>query len=90
MSDEVSPCNVYRNFPGADEIIKTAPDFIAINRGGPHGIDTASECWGTVEDPLKIQGCVLALVKFLDGSPVAIRYYKHDVLRKEPADVWIK
>ena len=87
---DVPPCNVYRNFPGADEIIKKQPDYIAINTGGPKGMRTASECWGYCDDPLKVDGCVLALVKFLDGTPVAVRYYKYDVLKKESYDVWIK
>lgn len=37
--------------------------------------------YGVTEDPLKVPGCVMCLVKFFDGSPVAVRY-KRSQIRK--------
>jgi hypothetical protein len=30
--------------------------------------------WAIASDPLQVPGCQMALVKFLDGSPVAVRW----------------
>ena len=64
-----------------EQLLKTEPYGYAINRGGPGpgSLDTKSPLWGIANDPLKVPGCCLALVKFVDGSPVAIRYHKHDI-----------
>jgi len=80
--DPKSPCDVDVLFPKAKEKIREVAKFTVINRGGPHGMDTKSECWEVVDDPLKIQGCVMCLIKFLTGEPVAVRYQRTDVYKK--------
>lgn len=35
--------------------------------------------YGVTDDPLKVPGCVMCLVKFLDGSPVAVRYRRSEI-----------
>ena len=80
--DPKSPCDVDVLFPKAEKRIREVAKFTVINRGGPHGMDTKSECWEVVEDPLKVQGCVMCLIKFLDGSPMAVRYKISDVFIK--------
>ena len=77
-------CSVEKLFPNAEESIKGEPWGYAINRGGPHGFDTKSPYWDKVDDPLakyNNNSCVICLVKFLDGSPVVVRYYKSDVIK---------
>ena len=37
--------------------------------------------WATCEDPLHVPGCQMVLVKFLDGSPVAVRYKKTAIVQ---------
>ena len=74
-----SSCDVDVLFPNAAAKIKGYPMYSMVNRGGPKGLDTRSECWAIADDPLKVQGCVMGLVKFLDGSPVAVRYLLADV-----------
>ena len=76
-------CGVERLFPNAEELMKVEPYGYAINRGGV-GLDTKSPFWAIADDPLaEYNGntCVMCLVKFLDGSPIAIRYHKKDIVR---------
>ena len=74
-------CSVEVLFPDAKTIMTLDPLGYAVNTGGPYGIDTKSPIWDVVDDPLEVRGCVMVLTKFLDGSPVAVRYYKHDVYK---------
>lgn len=82
MSDDLSPCDVYRLWPDADARLKGTPEFSARNHGGPKGFDTFSKVWAVVDDPLSVPGCQLCLCKFLDGSPVAIRYPLRDIIQR--------
>lgn len=59
-------------------IDKAPPIGFAINSGGPHGLDTQSPVWGLITDWHNPR-CLLAVTRFLDGSPVLIRYDKHDI-----------
>jgi len=51
----------------------------AINRGGPHGIDTKTNVFGVAPDPLKIPNCSLCMVRFLGGTMVSVRYRDTDI-----------
>jgi hypothetical protein len=55
------------------------PILYAINTGGMYGFDTKTPVYAITEDPLKVPRCVLCLCRWLDGSPVAIRYFGRDV-----------
>jgi len=72
--DECEPTHVSR-------IVWTGmkPIGHAINRGGPHGIDTRSDVFGVAPDPLKDPNCSLCLVRFLDGTLVSVRYRNTDI-----------
>ena len=56
------------------------PVGYAINRGGLYGFDTKRLVYLTAPDPLKVPGCEMCLVKWLDSSPVAIRYLTRDIV----------
>ena len=83
-------CSAETLFPDAERIINTYPPFgYAINHGGPHGFNTRSEYWALANDPLDCERdkdgiirseCLMCLVKFLDGSPVAVRYRQTDII----------
>lgn len=66
-------------------IDNAAPIGYAINRGGPGGpgssggMDTKSQVWGLVTD-WHSPNCILCVVRFLDGSPVLVRYHRRDVV----------
>jgi hypothetical protein len=61
-------CDVDTLFPNAKTQLFCNPKYVVVNPA------IKSDCWGVVDDPLKVPGCVMCLVKFLDGSPVAVRY----------------
>lgn len=66
-------------------IDETQPVGYAINRGGPGGpgssggLDTKSKIWGILPD-WHDPDCVLVVTRFLDNSPVLIRYHRRDVV----------
>jgi hypothetical protein len=68
-----SPCNVETLFPNAQSNLFCNPMYVIAQD------HFTLNCWGVVDDPLKVPGCVMCLVKFLDGSPVAVRYRLTDV-----------
>jgi hypothetical protein len=76
-------CDVYTLWENADQLIQEFPKMYAINRGP---IETVSEVFALASDPLATQPAtsqnhtVMCLVKFLDGSPVAVRYRSADVV----------
>ena len=78
----MSTCDADVLFSNAETKIKGPSFYAAINIGDPHGIDTFSDVYAITKDPLKVPRCVMCLVKFLDGSPVAVRYRRNDVYRK--------
>jgi len=64
-----SSCNVYDLFPNADQLITETP------KGHIISVDELKiPFWAIQGDPLNVPGCQMALVKFLDGSPIAVRY----------------
>jgi len=72
-------CDVYHLWPNADELIRISPDLSAINPSGPMpgSFYTKSDVYALASDPLHVKGqreTRMCLVKFLDGSPVAVRY----------------
>ena len=76
-------CSVEAVFgPHPEQLMIGEPYGYAINRGGPGpgSLDTKSPFWGLADDPLKIPGCTMVLVRFLDGSPVALRYRDYDIV----------
>jgi len=79
----VSPCDVRVLFPDAEELLRHDPYGYVEEPTGPpehrHTLYLKTAYWAIKDDPLKVQGCVMALVEFLDGSPVAVRYKKADV-----------
>lgn len=84
----MSSCDVSVLFPNPEALLSlyepgSIPPYMAINRGGPYGFDTQSKAWAIADDPLKVPGCKLCLVKFLDGSPVAVRYRERDIIYNE-------
>jgi hypothetical protein len=62
-----------------EEFLKQEPYGFVINRGGPSGLDTKAPHWGLAPDPLKVPGCHIALCKFVDGTPIALRYHSRDI-----------
>lgn len=76
-------------FPDAERIMNTCPPLgYAINRGGI-GPDINTEYWALASDPLDCERdedglirseCLMCLVKFFDGSPVAVRYRQTDII----------
>ena len=78
---DIIDCSAETLFPNAKATIFCEPLGFALNNGGPHGFDTKSPVWAVADDPLKVPKCCMVLTKFLDGSPVAVRYHKHDVYR---------
>lgn len=73
-----------------DDVAQTAidnaqPIGYAINRGGPGGpgcsggLDTKSPIWGLVRD-WHSPDCLLVVTRFLDNSPVLIRYHRRDIV----------
>jgi len=64
------------------ELLKVEPYGYAINRGGPGpgGLDTKSPYWALADDPLRIPNCKMILTKFVDGSPIALRYQNRDIV----------
>jgi hypothetical protein len=76
LTMEPGSCDVARLFPNAEETIKGNP--IGYILEGLPGLPIKHMHWGVAPDPLKVSGCQMALVKFLDGSPVAVRYFKRD------------
>lgn len=82
----IKDCSAETLFPDAAILMKAGPLGYAVNSGGPHGFDTKSPVWDVVDDPLQVPGCVLVLTKFLDGSPVAVRYRAYDVYKTSARD----
>ena len=74
-------CSVETIFPNAVRVVAMPAKGFAINSGGPGRMDTKSPVWDVTRDPLQVPGCVLVLTKFLDGSPITVRYHRHDVYR---------
>ncbi len=65
-------------FPNAEEIINTsAPIGYAINRGA---FETRTPVWAFADDPLELHGFVMCLIKFLDGTPITVRYFRSDII----------
>jgi hypothetical protein len=62
-------CDVYDLFPNADDLIKETPKGYILEGDG-----IKLPFWAIASDPLTVQGCDMALTKFLDGSPVATRH----------------
>jgi hypothetical protein len=68
-------CDVYHLWPEADVRIKSPPRYAM--RVETH-IDNV---WAIADDPLKVPNCMLCLTRFLDGTPVAVRYQVRDLYR---------
>jgi len=62
------------------ELLKVEPYGHVVNRGGPYGLDTKTPYWGLANDPVGIPDCTLVLTKFVDGSPITLRYRNHDII----------
>lgn len=78
---EIADCSVETLFPNAEARLKGNPKGFAVNSGGPNGMDTKSLIWDVAPDPCHVPGCFLALTKFLDGSPVAVRYKTYHLFK---------
>lgn len=64
-------------FPNAEEIINTPAIGYAINRGA---FETRTPVWAFADDPLELHGYTMCLIKFLDGTPIAVRYFESDIV----------
>jgi hypothetical protein len=67
----MNSCDVYILWPNADQLIQETPIGYVLDGELKHPF------WAIQDDPLHVYKCQMALTKFLDGSPVAVRYYKH-------------
>lgn len=70
-------CDVYELFGvNANTILKGKPIGYVYSPINDDPIDLGSkiEFWGIRADPNNVSGCAMYLVKFLDGSAVAVRY----------------
>jgi hypothetical protein len=70
---EILSCDAEVLFPNIK--VDTRPKFIIEDNG------LRIDCWGVAEDPKNVPGCVMCLVKFLDNSPVAVRYQAYNVFK---------
>ena len=78
MTEQSCDTNVL--FPNAEIIITGLPKGYALEPGGPTDIlSIKSPVWDVAPDPLQVPGCSICLVKFLDGSPVVVRYRNSDI-----------
>jgi hypothetical protein len=64
-------------FPCSESIIKHDFKYVMIEHD-----NIKSQVYAIAEDPAKVPNCVLCLVKFLDGSPVIVRYDKSKLFKK--------
>jgi hypothetical protein len=72
---ELSPCDVYTLWTNADQLIRETPKGYILDGELKHPFwAIASDPLGGVPLALKEYQTQMALVKFLDGSPVAVRY----------------
>ena len=72
-------CSAEAVFGCPEELIQGPPWGYVVNQGGPNGLDIRIPHWGVADDPCKVPGCEMALCKFLDGSPIAVRYRREDI-----------
>lgn len=80
----IQDCSVNKVWGEPEFLLKGEPMGYAINRGGMYGFDTKTPIWGVTSDPCKQPNCYLVLAKFFDGSPIAIRYYKWNIVTFNP------
>ena len=78
---DTQSCDVHVLFKDPELKITEFPKYAIIQPEGPNDIGLHMKCWDIAEDPLKVPGCIMCLVKFLDGSPVAVRYNRKDVFK---------
>ncbi len=72
------PCDAEALFPGMR--VDVRPKYI-IEDDAQKDFPLHIDCWGVAEDPKHVPGCVMCLVKFLDNSPVAVRYESRKVFK---------
>jgi len=69
-----SSCDVTQLFgPYTEQIIRSDPIGF-VEDGYPDGLPIKHMYWDVAPDPLGVPRCKMCLVRFLDGSPVAVRY----------------
>ena len=78
------PCpmhlDIKKIFPGSAELIKDNPMGYAYGFSAyDHGIGIKSWVYAIAPDPMEVPNCVLCLERFLEGSPVIVRYNKDDL-----------
>jgi hypothetical protein len=61
-------CSAEALWENAKQLITETPKGYVDNGNVKHPF------WAIASDPLQVPGCQMALVKFLDGSPVAVRW----------------
>jgi hypothetical protein len=67
-------------FPNALQTIAGLPKGYADEAAGPRDLlIPKSPVWDVAPDPGRVPGCSICLVKFLDGSPVVVRYRNVDI-----------
>jgi len=78
-------CSVKAVFgPQADELMRAEPYGYVVHRNWSSAkFDIKAPYWALADDPLKVPGCKMVLIEFLDGSPVAIRMRETDIIPKE-------
>ncbi|MBE3145488.1 MAG: hypothetical protein IMZ61_16425 [Planctomycetes bacterium] len=74
MYYKTGDCSAESLWSDPEEMMKVPP-YGYVKNG-----DLKMPFWATCDDPLQVPGCQLVLVKFLDGSPVAVRYKKADIV----------
>jgi len=85
-------CSAETIWPNAEELVRGGTILFAINRGGPGpgGLDTKSPVYATAPDPLRVSGYTLCLCRWVDGSPITIRYRQSDIKTAEtPSEIKI-
>ena len=78
ISEPHASCSAEALFPNINSLMFRDPKYTVCDPGGMY----VTQVWAIAEDPNKVPGCVMCLVKFLDGSPVAVRYHKSRVFKK--------
>jgi hypothetical protein len=74
MCYKIGDCSAESLWSDPKELMKVSP-YGYVKEG-----DLKIPFWATCDDPLQVPGCQMVLVKFLDGSPVAVRYKKADIV----------
>jgi hypothetical protein len=65
---KIGDCSAETLWDNADQLITEIP------KGYVQDGDLKHPFWAIASDPLQVPGCQMALIKYLDGTPMAVRW----------------